>query len=197
MPKPSEITDNATPSAGRAAMSAAASSSPSMIEMKSVIVVPEPRPTTPISKTDRFQPLPQPRFAGFHSTASTPLAKTMPPPPMPTERVPGDIWAVRPWAHASMATNAGRTARLNDSSMVLQAAVDGQGVALGRSALALDDLAAGRLVRPFEFSLPTEYAYYILCPERTTNRPSIKTFRDWLLKQADRDSEPGSAPDES
>ena len=85
----------------------------------------------------------------------------------------------------------------NDSSMVLQAAVDGQGVALGRSALALDDLAAGRLVRPFEFSLPTEYAYYILCPERTANRPSIKTFREWLLKQATRDSESGSEPDES
>jgi len=79
----------------------------------------------------------------------------------------------------------------NDSSMVLQAAVDGQGVALGRSALALDDLAAGRLVRPFEFSLPAEYAYYILCPERTANRPSIKTFREWLLAQSAPDTESG------
>ena len=79
----------------------------------------------------------------------------------------------------------------NDSSMVLQAAVDGQGVALGRSALALDDLAAGRLVRPFEFSLPAEYAYYILCPERTANRPSIKTFRQWLLAQSARDTDAG------
>lgn len=85
----------------------------------------------------------------------------------------------------------------NDSSMVLQAAVDGQGVALGRSALALDDLAAGRLVRPFEFSLPTEYAYYILCPERTANRPNIKIFRDWLLAQASRDSEPRPASEET
>lgn len=81
----------------------------------------------------------------------------------------------------------------NDSSMVLQAAVDGQGVALGRSALALDDLAAGRLVRPFEFSLPAEYAYYILCPERTANRPSIKTFRQWLLAQSSPDGEAGPA----
>ena len=79
----------------------------------------------------------------------------------------------------------------NDSSMVLQAAVDGQGVALGRSALALDDLAAGRLVRPFEFSLPAEYAYYILCPERTANRPNIKTFREWLLAQSAPDTEAG------
>jgi len=77
----------------------------------------------------------------------------------------------------------------NDSSMVLQAAVDGQGVALGRSALALDDLAAGRLVRPFDFALPAEYAYYILCPERTANRPNIKTFREWLLAQSTPEAE--------
>ena len=83
----------------------------------------------------------------------------------------------------------------NDSSMVLQAAVDGQGVALGRSALALDDLAAGRLIRPFEFSLPAEYAYYILCPERTVNRPNIKIFREWLLSQSTPDSETGAAED--
>ena len=76
----------------------------------------------------------------------------------------------------------------NDSSMVLQAAVDGQGVALGRSALALDDLTAGRLVRPFDFSLPAEYAYYILCPERIANRPNIKTFREWLLAQSAPDA---------
>jgi len=62
---------------------------------------------------------------------------------------------------------------------------------LGRSALALDDLAAGRLIRPFEFGLPAEYAYYILCPERTVSRPNIKIFREWLLAQATTD---GAAP---
>ena len=82
-----------------------------------------------------------------------------------------------------------------DSSMVLQAAVDGQGVALGRSALALDDIAAGRLVRPFEFSLPADYAYYIVCPERTAGRPSIKTFREWLLAQSAPDDEAGDPSD--
>ena len=82
-----------------------------------------------------------------------------------------------------------------DSSMVLQAAVDGQGVALGRSALALDDIAAGRLVRPFEFSLPADYAYYIVCPERTAGRPSIKTFREWLLAQSAPDDGAGDPTD--
>ena len=82
-----------------------------------------------------------------------------------------------------------------DSSMVLQAAVDGQGVALGRSALALDDIAAGRLVRPFDFSLPADYAYYIVCPERTAGRPSIKTFREWLLAQSAPDDRAGDPSD--
>ncbi|NNG04316.1 MAG: transcriptional regulator GcvA [Inquilinus sp.] len=77
-----------------------------------------------------------------------------------------------------------RGASFNSSTLVLQAAVDGQGVALGRSALAGDDLAAGRLVRPFAVSLPAEFAYYIVCPEHTADRPSIRTFRHWLLGEA-------------
>ncbi len=46
-----------------------------------------------------------------------------------------------------------------DSGMVIQASMAGQGVALARGVLAADELAAGRLVRPFALSLPTEYAY--------------------------------------
>ncbi|MGP1397150.1 MAG: transcriptional regulator GcvA [Inquilinaceae bacterium] len=74
------------------------------------------------------------------------------------------------------------------SSMVLQAAVDGQGVALGRSALASDDLAHGRLIRPFAVSLPIDVAYYVVYPERATDRPKIKAFREWLMDEAERDS---------
>ncbi len=72
------------------------------------------------------------------------------------------------------------------SSMVVQAAVDGQGVALGRSALVAADLAAGRLVRPFEGSLPAEYAYYVVCPEANAERPKVLAFREWLLEIAPR-----------
>ena len=80
--------------------------------------------------------------------------------------------------------DAGRGPVFNDSSMVLQAAVGGQGVALGRSALAADDLAAGRLVRPFAVSLPVESAYYIVCPEGTANRRKVVAFRTWLMAEA-------------
>ncbi|GLQ06257.1 transcriptional regulator GcvA [Sneathiella chinensis] len=72
----------------------------------------------------------------------------------------------------------------NDSSMVLTAAMAGQGVALGRSTLAADDLAAGRLVKPFDVEIRADNAYYIVCPEAWADRPRIVTFRNWLLKEA-------------
>jgi LysR family glycine cleavage system transcriptional activator len=72
----------------------------------------------------------------------------------------------------------------NDSSMLLQAAIDGQGVALGRSALAADDLAAGRLVRPFRIALPADFAYHIVYPKRAAQRARIAAFRDWLIAEA-------------
>ena len=72
-----------------------------------------------------------------------------------------------------------------DSSLVLQAAADGQGVALGRSALAAADLAAGRLVRPFDISLEAEFAYYLVCPQATAESPKIASFRAWLLAEAE------------
>ena len=49
---------------------------------------------------------------------------------------------------------------------------------------ALDDLAAGRLVRPFELSLPAGFAYYVVYPPRALQRPSVKSFRDWLIAEA-------------
>src|SRR5262249_25070747 len=76
---------------------------------------------------------------------------------------------------------------LNQASMALDAAVDGQGVAVARSALAAWDLIAGRLVRPFELALPVSYAYWIVCPKATAHLPKIDTFRDWLLAEAAED----------
>jgi LysR family glycine cleavage system transcriptional activator len=73
-----------------------------------------------------------------------------------------------------------------DSSMLVQAAVAGQGVALGRSVLVEDEIAAGRLIRPFSLSLPVEYAYHIVYPETSAERPKIIAFRDWLLQERDR-----------
>ncbi|MSO54673.1 MAG: transcriptional regulator GcvA [Rhodospirillales bacterium] len=72
-----------------------------------------------------------------------------------------------------------------DSAMLIQAALDGQGVALGRSVLVAHDLAAGRLVRPFAISsLSRPFAYYAVAPEATADRPKVVAFREWLLSEA-------------
>lgn len=70
------------------------------------------------------------------------------------------------------------------SNLVLQAAEQGDGVALARSVLAADALASGRLVRPFNIALPAEYAYYFVCPPDHLKRPKVKAFRDWLFAEA-------------
>jgi LysR family transcriptional regulator, glycine cleavage system transcriptional activator len=85
-----------------------------------------------------------------------------------------------------------------DGAIVVQAAAEGQGVALARRALAAGDLAAGRLVQPFEVSIPYELAYYLVCPEAVAERPKIQRFREWLLAEAappeaPRDLDPAAA----
>jgi LysR family glycine cleavage system transcriptional activator len=72
------------------------------------------------------------------------------------------------------------------TSYAIQAAIDGHGVALGDSNLVADDLAAGRLIKPFELSLraPADFAYYIISPEETADLPMIKAFREWCLREA-------------
>jgi LysR family transcriptional regulator, glycine cleavage system transcriptional activator len=81
----------------------------------------------------------------------------------------------------------------NQASMAIDAAVDGQGIALARSALAAADLLSGRLVRPFTESLEAPYAYWIVCPRSTAELPKISTFREWLLKEAEDDARGMSA----
>ena len=59
---------------------------------------------------------------------------------------------------------------------------------LGRSALVSADLAAGRLVRPFDLALPSRWKYYIVYPNGALRQKKVKIFRDWLLEEmaADR-----------
>lgn len=70
------------------------------------------------------------------------------------------------------------------SYLVMSAAIAGDGVALGRSALVADALADGRLIRPFTVSLPADYAYYVVSPETMAERLKVRAFRDWILTEA-------------
>jgi LysR family glycine cleavage system transcriptional activator len=77
---------------------------------------------------------------------------------------------------------------LNQASMLIDAAIDGQGVALARTTLAAWDLINGRLVAPIDVSLRMQNTYWIVCPKATSAVPKIKTFRDWLLAEAANDA---------
>lgn len=77
---------------------------------------------------------------------------------------------------------------LNRASMVIDAAINGQGVSLARTTLAAWDLITGRLVRPFPDSLPLSKTYWIICPKATSGVPKIVTFRNWLLAEAAEDA---------
>jgi len=76
---------------------------------------------------------------------------------------------------------------LNRASMVIDAAINGPGVALARTTLSAWDLINGRLVRPFAEALRLSKTYWIVCPKATSNVPKIVTFRDWLLAEAAQD----------
>src|SRR4051794_30923213 len=76
----------------------------------------------------------------------------------------------------------------NRASMVIDAAIDGQGVALARTTLAAWDLLNGRLVRPFAASLHLSRTYWIVCPKATSGLPKVVFFRDWLQREATEDA---------
>lgn len=65
--------------------------------------------------------------------------------------------------------------------MAVQAAVDGQGVCIGRSTYVEDDLRAGRLVAPFGLRLKDELGFYLVTPDETAQSKKIVAFRTWLL----------------
>ncbi|MBP0623381.1 transcriptional regulator GcvA [Cupriavidus consociatus] len=91
------------------------------------------------------------------------------------------------WLQRAGAANvdSSRGMQINNSAAVLQAAVDGYGVALARSVMAHDDLAAGRLTRLFPtVELASELAYYIVYRTESATLPKITAFREWLLQEA-------------
>ena len=65
--------------------------------------------------------------------------------------------------------------------MTVQAAIDGLGVAMGRTAYVQEDIAKGRLVVPFKITLPTDAGFYLVSPAGRTDLPKLSAFRQWLL----------------
>lgn len=72
----------------------------------------------------------------------------------------------------------------SDSGLLLQAAMEGQGVALGRLFLASDAMAARQLVKPFAHNLRNDFSYWLVYPKAAAERPRVNAFRSWLLDEA-------------
>lgn len=92
------------------------------------------------------------------------------------------LWLTAAGLPSNLAARRGLT--FDDSLLALQAAIDGLGVALARRPLVEGDIAAGRLVVPFDVKLPAEAGFYIVAPRETADTPKIAAFRDWLIAAA-------------
>ncbi len=74
-------------------------------------------------------------------------------------------------------------ALFGNSHMSLSAAVAGQGFALGLAPLVDDDLAAGRLVKPFAVEIPSAFSFWFVCRKDRVHEPKIAAFRSWIFEQ--------------
>lgn len=88
-------------------------------------------------------------------------------------------WLTAAGLPANLAKNPGVTFDL--SFMTVQAAIDGIGVAIGHTSFVQDDIAKGRLVAPFDMTLPQDAGYYFVAPQDKAASPKIVAFREWLL----------------
>jgi LysR family glycine cleavage system transcriptional activator len=73
-------------------------------------------------------------------------------------------------------------------SMAIEAAINGNGVALVSHHAIAEDLKAGRLIKPFNFALQSEYSYWLVCPHEYLRRAKVRVFCDWLLEQAEKET---------
>lgn len=76
----------------------------------------------------------------------------------------------------------------SDSSHMVQAAVEGQGIAIARSSLLADDVKNGVLVKLFDIEVPNPRKYYLAYPPRMKDSPKLDAFRKWLREELDASS---------
>lgn len=77
-----------------------------------------------------------------------------------------------------------RSMQINNSAAVLQAAIDGHGVALARSVMARDDLSSGRLFRLYPaINVASSLAYFLVYRPECASLPRLQAFRNWLNKE--------------
>ena len=94
-------------------------------------------------------------------------------------------WAMWLAARGVKGVDGARGPRFNQSSLVIEAAVNGRGVALAKQTLAQDDIDAGRLVQPFEDATAVDFAYFIVHPKAKARLKQVRAFTQWVLAEAE------------
>ena len=84
--------------------------------------------------------------------------------------------------------DARRGPHFSHAVLAFEAAIDAVGVVASMPVLAAEDIAAGRLVVPFDLTVHLQSAYYLVCHESAASRPSVALFRDWLLEESTRET---------
>jgi DNA-binding transcriptional LysR family regulator len=87
---------------------------------------------------------------------------------------------------AGLELNLRRAQSFDYPAFALQAALDGLGVAMARAPFVADDLAAGRLVRPFALAVPNGRGWYLVHRPAAESEPALAAFRDWVVAAAGR-----------
>jgi LysR family glycine cleavage system transcriptional activator len=93
-------------------------------------------------------------------------------------------WAMWLAARGVKGVDGTRGPRFNQSSLVIEAAVGGRGVALAKRALAQADLDAGRLIAPLQIATAVDFAYFVVHPKAKGRLPQVKAFVSWITGEA-------------
>ncbi len=93
-------------------------------------------------------------------------------------------WSMWLAARGVKGVDGARGPRFNQSSLVIEAAISGRGVALAKSALAQNDLDTGKLVAPLQISTAVDFAYYVVHPKAKGRMKQVRAFVSWLQAEA-------------
>ncbi len=139
---------------------------------------------------DSFFPVCSPRIAGGVPKRPADLARYV------LLRSDNEPW--KPWFEAAGLDwpEPTRGPIFNDSSHMMQAAAEGQGIALGRATLLGNDERNGVLVRPFAIESPATRRFYLVFPPRNADSPKLVTFRAWLHEEIAADRKADAARQE-
>jgi LysR family glycine cleavage system transcriptional activator len=94
-------------------------------------------------------------------------------------------WQMWLAARGVRGVDATRGPRFNQSSLVIEAAMNGRGVGLAKRTLAQDDLDAGRLTAPMPIPTMVDFAYFLVHPKAKGRLPQVKAFVAWIRAEAE------------